>query len=226
MALLGTAAMAVWTSLGAAQSDWHSREHIPERMGVPGFLRGRRAVSAEPDAGADAAFVLYEVRDRAVFASAPYVHLLDHPSPWTTQVMASLPQVSRTLCDVALSCGAGVAASLLTLEIAPDPARPDDLLQWLRRELPALCTLPGITAAHYLAGDYGERGRTTQEERIRPRVDVGVRAALVVEGYDAPVLRSACEARLAGDLLQAAGARQAGRARYWTLAHCMTPADI
>ena len=31
--------------------EWHSREHMPERVGIPGFRRGRRylAVSGAPE---------------------------------------------------------------------------------------------------------------------------------------------------------------------------------
>ena len=37
---------AFWADVEASgeadYNDWHTREHMPERCGVPGFLRGRR----------------------------------------------------------------------------------------------------------------------------------------------------------------------------------------
>ena len=47
MAFLGKGAMAFWNDVTAdGEADfnhWHVFEHIPERVGVPGFLRGRGA---------------------------------------------------------------------------------------------------------------------------------------------------------------------------------------
>ena len=46
MALLGKAAIAMWWDMAAHWraefEDWHSHEHFPERMGIPGFRRGSR----------------------------------------------------------------------------------------------------------------------------------------------------------------------------------------
>jgi len=46
MALLGSAAMLLWYDIVREQigehDDWHTREHFPERLGVPGFIRTRR----------------------------------------------------------------------------------------------------------------------------------------------------------------------------------------
>ncbi len=49
MALKGRAFMAVWHDIAQAgeaeYSSWHTRQHMPERLGVPGFLVGRRGVN-------------------------------------------------------------------------------------------------------------------------------------------------------------------------------------
>jgi len=45
-ALLGRAAVIVWNDIAPQGREqfyrWHDKEHIPERLAVPGFLRGRR----------------------------------------------------------------------------------------------------------------------------------------------------------------------------------------
>ena len=59
--MLGKAAVAMWWDVApemkAEWEDWHSHEHMPERLAIPGFLRGTRwiALSGEPSY-----FVLYE----------------------------------------------------------------------------------------------------------------------------------------------------------------------
>jgi len=44
MAFLGQAAVAMWWNIAPEHREefehWHSHEHFPERMGIPGFLRG------------------------------------------------------------------------------------------------------------------------------------------------------------------------------------------
>ena len=48
--MLGQAAIAIWCDVDAQVrgefDDWHAREHMPERLSIPGFLRGTRWVAA------------------------------------------------------------------------------------------------------------------------------------------------------------------------------------
>jgi len=49
MSLSGSGVIAIWNDIteeGRANFyEWHDREHIPERVGIPGFLRGRRYIA-------------------------------------------------------------------------------------------------------------------------------------------------------------------------------------
>ena len=51
MSLLGQAVVAIWNDVapeGREQFyEWHNHEHMPERVGIPGFLRGRRYHAAD-----------------------------------------------------------------------------------------------------------------------------------------------------------------------------------
>ena len=59
----GTAAVAMWWDMAPALrsefEDWHSHEHFPERMSIPGFRRGSRWASDD----GEGFFVLYELED-------------------------------------------------------------------------------------------------------------------------------------------------------------------
>ena len=54
MALLGEGVAAIWHDIAPEGEDdyhhWHCHEHVPERVSIPGFLRGRRyaGVSGTP----------------------------------------------------------------------------------------------------------------------------------------------------------------------------------
>ena len=106
MALLGKGALVIWHDPAPdAESDyneWHSKEHMLERVGVPGFRRGFRYVALE---GAPRYLNLYEVDELATLTSRPYLDRLNDPTPWTRRVVPQVHNNSRTLCRVIASAG-------------------------------------------------------------------------------------------------------------------------
>lgn len=70
---------------------WHTQQHMPERVGVPGFLRGRRYVNWELDY--HRYFTLYEGEEISTFASAAYRERLNNPAEWSTRMQ---PHFTRT----------------------------------------------------------------------------------------------------------------------------------
>ena len=85
--------------------QWHNCEHMPERLGVPGFLTGRRYNALH----AQRMFLMaYETRDLAVLESEPYLALLNRPSPWTSESLLHFRQPLRN-CYRRL-CGFGAAS--------------------------------------------------------------------------------------------------------------------
>jgi hypothetical protein len=77
--LRGRGLLSLWNGVDAgrrAEYDlWHTREHVPERLAVPGILRARRYRRGE---GPLPEFLtLCELETNAVLASALYRALLD-----------------------------------------------------------------------------------------------------------------------------------------------------
>ena len=132
MALLGGAVLAIWNDIapgGDAEFDhWHISEHIPERVSVPGFLRGRRynAVTGSPRY-----FTLYETEAVATLQSAPYLARLNAPTPWTTKCIQLFRNNRRTACRTTLSLGVGEGGALATLELGPRSDGEATLRSWL-----------------------------------------------------------------------------------------------
>ncbi len=63
---------------------WYEEEHIPERMGVPGFLTARRLRAIE---GGPKFLALYDLESLQVLASAPYQRLMgSNKSAWTRRM--------------------------------------------------------------------------------------------------------------------------------------------
>src|SRR5690349_24275245 len=102
--MLGRAAVAMWWDISpevrAEFEDWHTHEHMPERLSIPGFLRGTRwiALSGEPSY-----FILYEAARWATITAGAYVERLNDPTPWSRKMMPHHRNMMRSLCRVRAS---------------------------------------------------------------------------------------------------------------------------
>jgi len=77
----------------AEYNVWHAFEHVPERVGVPGVLSGRRYVALDPErAGTPGPryFTLYELDDLAALDGPDYAELIDRPTAWSRSMRPSL----------------------------------------------------------------------------------------------------------------------------------------
>jgi hypothetical protein len=119
MGLLGKGVLAIWNGIAPeAEEDfvaWHVREHIPERVALSGFLRGRRYVALD---GFLKHFNFYETTTADDLSSAAYRVRLDAPTDWTRKVVAQFRDTSRTICDVVLSFGTGDGGTVETLRLS------------------------------------------------------------------------------------------------------------
>ena len=213
MALLGTGVLAIWNGIAPeAEADfaaWHVREHIPERVGVPGFLRGRRYVTED---GHPKYFNFYEAESADVFSSTPYQARLNDPTPWTQRVIAHFTDTSRTVCDVVATQGAGEGGWIEAVRLESDA--PETFARVMRGDvLPALASQPGIVAAHLLRGRPAAGG-VTVEARLRGRPDATAGWILLVEAVGAGPLAALRAGPLDPAGLRRAGATLTGRGLY------------
>ncbi|HEX3936674.1 MAG TPA: hypothetical protein VHX43_04140 [Xanthobacteraceae bacterium] len=75
---------------------WFQREHLVERLSVPGFVFGRRHKGLS---GSPGYFNFYMVETPAVLTSKPYLERLDHPTPLTRTIMSDVfVNMNRTVC--------------------------------------------------------------------------------------------------------------------------------
>ena len=206
MPLLGSAALLLTFDIVADAVEehdrWHTREHLPERLALPGFLRGTRWSGV---AGGPRYMVLYEVRELGALASEDYLARLDDPTPWTRRVMPSYRGMSRGLCSVLGSVGPGLGSAAALLRIGVGAAREAELRHRLLEDvLPRLADTSGIASAHLLRG--AQQATMTNEQRIRG-ADGGIDAALVVTGHDAGAIAASARALCADDGLPLQGGR-------------------
>jgi hypothetical protein len=225
MALLGRAAVAMWWDMSAAQrsefEDWHSHEHFPERMSIPGFLRGSRWANAD---GSEGFFVIYELADYETLTSVHYLARLNNPTPWSTKMMPHHRNMIRSQCQVIDSHGGGLAKSMMTLRLSPREGRAETLRGSLQDKLSMLPTRPGITGAHFLQTKTPE-AKLTEEQRIRGG-DAVADWIVLVSGYDAGELARVGNNELGAAALTDAGAHPSESRAIFDLAYSLTAPDI
>jgi len=213
MPLLGPAAMLlsfdVLPEAVAEHDHWHTHEHLPERLSIPGFLRGTRWVALQ---GAPRYLVLYEVAGLQTLNSPAYLERLNQPSPWTARVMPHYRGMRRGFCTVSGSFGLGLGHVAMLRRFRPAEGAAPALRRWLTDELlPTLPGRPGLGGAHLLEGT--TTPAMTTEQRIRG-ADAGVDWAVVISGYEPAALADAGSLGLATSQLEARGARDAEQALY------------
>ncbi len=203
----------------AEHDDWHTHEHLPERLAIPGFLRGTRWVVT---GGAPHYMVLYEVERPETLASAAYLERLNDPSPWTRKIMPFYRGMSRGLCAVARSCGIGTGGFALLVRFTPARDAHAALDAWLGAVMPQLAARPGLGSVHLLRSAVA--AQMTSEQRIRG-ADAGVDWALLATGYEEDAVARLAHAELAEAELAKRGATGVSVATY-RLAYAVSAQDV
>jgi len=225
MSLLGEAALAMWWDItGETRVEfehWHSHEHFPERLAIPGFLRASRWSSAD---GGEGFFVLYELADYGVLASPGYLARLNAPSPWSARMMPQHRNMVRSQCRVLASHGAVLSREVLTIRLAPAAGRADDLRSALLTLAQGLVQRPGISGMHLLAHEKPPIA-VTEEQRMRGLRDEAADWIVLLSAYDSADLRAVAAAELSGGALERIGAAAGTRAEVHTLRASAQPGE-
>ncbi len=189
--------------------EWHTHEHLPERLSLPGFIRGTRWVARE---GQPRYFVMYEVEQLATMTSSAYLERLNNPTPWTSKMMPHYRGMRRGFCSVAGSFGFGMGNTSLLIRFSPaSEAGPSLRQRMLEDLLPRLPTQAGIGSVDLFEG--AVTPPMTSEQRIRG-ADAGVDWAVLVTGYSQDALMKLMQMNLAGAQLEKLGARGVVGAMY------------
>lgn len=203
MSLAGRGAVAIWHDIAPQARDefyaWHGGEHMPERLAIPGFLRGRRY--AAHDETSPEYFNLYETVSRFTLTGADYLARLNAPTPWTAATIRHFTNVSRSLCEVAASFGEGQGGLIATLRYGVADARAAaHRTRMTQIVLPALAARAGVAGCHLLLADAAASAVETAERKARVEKNLVPGTILLVEGWgDVAPFEDLCREFLAGD---------------------------
>jgi hypothetical protein len=166
--MIGQAALAIWFDVDPAGEDevnrWYPRQHLPERLSVPGFLRGRRYQATGPG---PRFFTLYETADSGVLASPAYLERLNNPTDWTRRALPSFRRMIRNVYRTVAQAGDAAESHVFTARISPAPGRAEGVRDWLSDTgAEALGALAGVTGLGLYETETGGTAVVTEERRI------------------------------------------------------------
>jgi hypothetical protein len=109
---------------------WHNREHMIERLNIPGFVRGRRLISIDQPADQGNGYlVLYDAESLAVLESPAYGERLESPTEMTRANVPALRSLTRTAYSIAVikgRSGLGTFVQTIRPRLDPDPSILED----------------------------------------------------------------------------------------------------
>lgn len=204
MALYSKAAMVLYYDIAgdnADHDDWHTHEHMHERLSIPGFMRGTRWVAK---AATPKYMVIYEVAGTEVATSSAYLARLNDPTSWTASMMGRFRGMIRGFCTVAASSGFGLGNAAVSVRFTPAKGSESDLLDRLAREvLPAMSSRRGMAGVHLLQP--APPPPMTKEQSMRGP-DAPMTWLLLATAYDSEALSRAAAEHLEAETLVRFGA--------------------
>jgi hypothetical protein len=220
MSLLGQGAVTIWNGIREEGRNeffgWHNREHILERVEVPGFNRGRRyiAVPGSDIATAPEFFTFYEVDDVSVLSEGPYLERLAAPTDWTRRAVPFFTFTARALTRVAFTSGLGQGGIMATLRFGLSEGSErlaEQLPQIAARVLSHQYEVLGI---HYCRTNLEASNVETAERRARQSGTEVPEEVVLIEGTDPAAVAEVMKTEFSDEVLGALGASGINRGLY------------
>ena len=191
MGLLGNAVLVNWGGVlpdkETNYNEWHSKEHMPERISLPGFLRGYRAVGIDGTEINHKYFMMYEAEKKEIFVSKEYLERLNNPTKWTKEILSSYLSPSRTICSVISTKSIGLGGFILTIRFLEKNIQNQHHVERLKLLTREVTEFQGITGMHVLLGDNSYGQMNTEEKKHRSsqgKNDQIISQALIIEGLN------------------------------------------
>jgi hypothetical protein len=196
---------------------------MPERLGVPGFLAGRRGV--DWDLAYQRWFTLYETRTLEVLSSDDYRARLNNPTHWSNRTQPSFRNFARSACILSASTGRGIGGAMATIRLT----MPSDDLAGFEAAADRLAhrfaVLDGVCGAHLgVAAPQTTRIKTKESELRAATGEDVFDAVVLVDGVGRRELTTVLpEVQKLLDAMLTATASQAG---IYDLAYVLTAEDV
>ena len=208
MTMRGKGVLALWLDVEPAAAEecdeWYVREHIPERIDLPGFRRSRRYAAVT---GTPGYMAVYEADTAETLLEPGYRRISGTPTEWTRKMRQVLHNTVRSTLRVTASIGRGEGAVLGCLRFAPAEGKAAALRAFVTGELmPALLRQRCVVAVHLWENDPAVR-ETMDATRKAGSNDPSADWVLLFEATQPKEIEAAQRALLADGALAAKGAK-------------------
>jgi hypothetical protein len=191
---------------------WYQQQHIPERLGVPGFYTARRYRALD---GAPAYMAVYECESIEVLASKAYLQRLAQPTDWTRQVMPNFRNMLRSACRQSWSAGVGVGGSAIVVQCKPAPGREDAARRHVQEGLaPGLMQSASVVRLSLWEADRAVTGGPSPEMALRGGADKSADWIVFLESCDLAQTAALLQAQLSAGVTAETGLHIDSSTRY------------
>jgi hypothetical protein len=196
MPLFGRGMLLTFTDVAPADerefNEWYNREHIDERVNLPGFFRARRYLGEDAD---PRYFAIYECAGVADLVDPGYLRLLANQTPWSQKVIARFTRFERMTLAIRADRTHGIGGAVTCLRLAPAPEAALTLLAWLEAEgLAEAVRLPGMLGAFAGENDLEAANAPAKAQGLRYPESAVPEWAIVLEGADTGATAAAAAA--------------------------------
>ncbi|CAI1630179.1 Uncharacterised protein [Serratia quinivorans] len=146
-------------------NKWYDREHVEERVRVPGFLSGTRYQALQ---GGRKYLGLYKTESLASFTSAAYRAAFTEQTPWSVASLDKMRDPMRRVCAVEAVTGQGCGSHLTIVTL--EPAQPQVLKACIKHLGSQLAELPGFVRSSLLSPDADLSSPLPKEPRENRRL--------------------------------------------------------
>jgi hypothetical protein len=147
--------LCIWTDIDPAHeadfNRWYDREHMQERVAIPGFQSARRfaAIGACPRPY----LALYYTDTLDVFRSAPYAHAFANQTPWSLENFKRMRGTQRRVGELTLEAGEGEGGALAAFVVPEATLAEAGVLPLLNERVSGATQQDGIVRATVLRTD-------------------------------------------------------------------------
>ncbi|WP_315701083.1 MULTISPECIES: DUF4286 family protein [unclassified Bradyrhizobium] len=168
---------------------WYDREHLEERVAIPGFIEARRYVAEQ---ASPKYLCLYSTETIDVLSSEAYRARLNAPTDWSKTTMARFKNMIRSVARITISKGTGRGAILGIIRLRPKPGQDAALRAALQVELDP-DDLDSIISMHLLEGDAALSGPSAE----LPATDRGADWFVLIDGTESHAIATLMTTRFA-----------------------------
>lgn len=192
MALTGDAFLALWHDIDPPSQteymEWHTREHMPERLSIPGFLVGKRLINHSIPRYRYGTVYCGETVE--TFRSPAYLERLNNPTDWSNKVQPTFRNFLRVACDRIASAGVGEGGAMATIRLDfADGSEAERVRAGAQALADALLQITGACGVHFGLARTEVSGVKTKETDLRPKMqEKEFDVVALIEGSGLPEL--------------------------------------